>query len=85
MEKQTLRAFRGKANIPCRGKPFSRSLLGAKRTCLEEPPCVVGADDPDERAKAAQHLLRKMLAAGVSRYEPDPLTALRRAKRRRTG
>jgi hypothetical protein len=32
MEKQTLRAFRGKANIPCRGKPFSRSLLGVKRT-----------------------------------------------------
>ena len=48
----------------------------------ESPPCHADEDDPDERDKKAQHLLRKMLAAGVSRYDPDPLTALAGAKRR---
>src|SRR5262249_18190397 len=31
----------------------------------------------------AIRLLRRMLAAGISRYEPDPLTALAAAKKRR--
>jgi|RhiMetdeSRZDD1v2_1073273.scaffolds.fasta_scaffold499287_2 hypothetical protein len=48
----------------------------------QSPPSSVDEDDPDERDKRAQQLLRKMLAAGVSRYEPDPLKALQ-AKRRR--
>lgn len=43
------------------------------------PPCVASADDPDERDKDAQKLLRKMLAAGVSRYHPNPMAALRRS------
>lgn len=45
----------------------------------EESPCVVDEDDPEERDKQAQHLLRQMLAAGVSRYDPDPLAALEAA------
>ena len=48
----------------------------------QDPPCIADEDDPDERDKKAQHLLRKMLAAGVSRYNPDPLKALAGAKRR---
>ena len=48
----------------------------------QEPPCVADEDNPDEQDKKAQHLLRKMLAAGVSRYDPDPLKALAGAKRR---
>ena len=46
------------------------------------PPCVVDEENPNERDVAAQALLRKMLAAGVSRYEPDPMTALAAAKRK---
>jgi hypothetical protein len=38
----------------------------------EEPPCVCDEGDP---GKAAE-LLRRLLAAGLSRYEPDPLAAL---------
>ena len=45
------------------------------------PPCVASEDDPDERDKDAQKLLRKMLAACVSRYDPNPMAAL--AKNRR--
>jgi len=48
----------------------------------ESPPCHAAEDDSDPQDKAAQHLLRGMLAAGVSRYDPDPLTALRQANRR---
>jgi hypothetical protein len=43
------------------------------------------ANDEDEknpRDPDGQRLLRKMLAAGVSRYDPDPLKALAGAKRR---
>ena len=43
----------------------------------QDPPCVASADDPDERDKGAQKLLRKMLAAGLSRYHPDPMAALK--------
>ena len=50
----------------------------------ESPPCAPGD-------KAAAKLLRKMLAAGVSRYDPNPVAALlaaleeqRRAQRRKS-
>jgi hypothetical protein len=43
----------------------------------QSPPCIVDEDDPDEDDRDAQALLRQMLAAGVSRFEPDPLAALR--------
>jgi hypothetical protein len=49
----------------------------------ESPPCVEGEDDPNPHDKDAQKLLRQMLAAKISRYEPHPLEALRRAKRKR--
>jgi hypothetical protein len=47
------------------------------------PPCNEDEDDPDPYDRDAQKLLRQMLAAGVSRYEPDPLAALQQAKRKR--
>jgi hypothetical protein len=47
----------------------------------QEPPCVADEDDPDERDKQAQALLRRLLAAGLSRYEPNPLKALSKAAR----
>jgi hypothetical protein len=40
------------------------------------PPCECWEHDPDERDKDGQRLLRRMLAAGLSRFEPDPLAAL---------
>jgi hypothetical protein len=49
----------------------------------QEPPCVADADDPAERDKAAQKLLREMLALGVSRFHPDPLAAIEAAKQRK--
>ena len=48
----------------------------------QSPPCTEDEDDPTPHDKAAQTLLRRMLAAGVSRYDPDPLKALAGAKRR---
>lgn len=45
----------------------------------ESPPCVVD-EDGFERDPIAQTILRQMLGAGVSRYDPDPLKALARAR-----
>jgi hypothetical protein len=44
----------------------------------ETPPCSESAveDEPKPFDPAAQALLRKMLKAGLSRYEPDPIGAL---------
>jgi hypothetical protein len=47
----------------------------------ETPPCHADEDDSDPQDKAAQHLLRRMLAAKISRFDPDPLKALRQASR----
>src|SRR5215831_7022621 len=44
-------------------------------------PCSVDENDPDERDKDAQKLLRQMLQAGISRYEPDPMQALKARRR----
>jgi hypothetical protein len=49
----------------------------------QEPPCVEDEDDPDPRDPDAQKLLRELLQAGISRFEPDPIAALQRVKRRR--
>jgi hypothetical protein len=49
----------------------------------ESPPCHADEDNSDPQDKAAQHLLRRMLTAGVSRFDPDPLAALRQASRRK--
>ena len=40
----------------------------------QSPPCAVIAGDP--RDQDAADLLRRMLAAGLSEFEPDPLKAL---------
>ena len=49
----------------------------------EEPPCVCDDHDANERDKNGQALLRLLLAAGLSRYEPDPLGALANAETRK--
>jgi hypothetical protein len=49
----------------------------------EEPPCVVDENDPNERAKDAQKLLRRMLALGISRWHHDPLAAIEAAEQKR--
>jgi hypothetical protein len=47
----------------------------------QSPPCTEDEDDPAPRNRAAQTLLRRMLRAGISRFDPDPLRALAGAKR----
>src|SRR5262245_44236046 len=49
----------------------------------QHPPCWANEHDPHPPDKAAQHLLRQLLRAGLSRYEPDPMAALAAAKKRR--
>jgi hypothetical protein len=55
----------------------------------QSPPAHIdeNADEPEnperEPDTAARKLLRRMLRAGVSRFDPDPLTALQRAAKRR--
>ena len=50
----------------------------------QQPPADVDEDDDGDNINAdAVALLRKMLAAGLSRYEPDPLTALAAAAKRK--
>jgi hypothetical protein len=50
------------------------------------PPCAVAVDDVDEPGyehrgiRQSAELLRRMLAIGLSRFEPDPESALRRAE-----
>jgi hypothetical protein len=46
----------------------------------QDPPCVIDLDDVDENNEQGAALLRRMLAAGVSRYDPDPMRALERAE-----
>lgn len=54
----------------------------------QTPPCWVddiegilaGGDDGEMGCYAAARLLKRLLAAGLSRYEPDPIGALKRAK-----
>ena len=46
----------------------------------DTPPCGVSEDDDGESNADAVKLLRKMLAAGVSRFHPDPLAAIEAAK-----
>ena len=45
----------------------------------ENPPCGVDEGDDDPRDATGRKLLRRMLAAGLSRFEPDPLAALAEA------
>jgi hypothetical protein len=61
---------------------YSAQCAALRLKPWQEPPCVVSEDDPNERDKSAQELLRRMLAAGVSRYDRDPLAALAVAERK---
>ena len=47
----------------------------------QSPPCDVAEDATSPREVAPAELLRRMLAAGVSRWHPDPLAALAKAGR----
>lgn len=64
-----------------RGGDVCRVLLpdpGVEFDPWQEPPCCAGPAkhcDPD-----ARKLLEQMLAAGVSRWHPDPMAALAEAK-----
>lgn len=49
----------------------------------QSPPAHCDEDDPYEQDKAGQKLLRQMLAAKISRYEPNPIAALKRKRRKR--
>jgi hypothetical protein len=50
----------------------------------QSPPCWADEDerDPRENFADAQKLLRRMLAAGLSRFEPQPLEALSKAAKK---
>src|SRR5262245_42990329 len=45
------------------------------------PPCVCDEADPNERDKQGQTLLKRMLAARISRYDPDPLAELEKKQK----
>ena len=49
----------------------------------QSPPCHADEDDANPRDEKARALLRRMLRAGVSRYDPDPMAALERKPKRR--
>ena len=46
----------------------------------QQPPCNIDPDSFAPSEAAAAELLRHMLAAGVSRFHPDPLAALAKAE-----
>ena len=46
----------------------------------QDAPCHADEDDQHPQDRDAQRFLRKMLAAGISRYEPDPMAAFERAR-----
>src|SRR5262249_14266212 len=65
---------------------FASHCCQFRALCLkpwQSPPSSVDENDLDEEDKAARDLLRKMLAAGVSRYDPDPLKALKSRLRKK--
>ena len=79
-----------------RSEPWLEVAKFAAQRCQEDalhlkpwecwPPCVVAVDDVDRRGYAhrgigkSAALLRRMLAAGLSRYEPDVINALARVE-----
>jgi hypothetical protein len=48
----------------------------------QEPPMEADEDNPDDRDPKARRLLIRMLAAGVSRFDPDPMKALKKKCRK---
>ena len=66
-------------SLGCKPWQLPPVLISDVKAALREPP-----DDPHQ-AHGAALLLKQMLDAGVSRYDPDPLNALAQAKAARTG
>jgi hypothetical protein len=58
---------------------YSCQMINLKLKPWEFPPCWVEPADREHRQAAK--LLREMLALGISRFHPDPLTAITEAKR----
>jgi hypothetical protein len=50
----------------------------------QSPPCAVDENDTDERRADAVQLLQRMLANGISAFDPDPLAALRKCRPKRS-
>jgi hypothetical protein len=49
----------------------------------EDPPSSIGEDeDEDVHNQVGRKVLQQLLAAGLSRYEPDPMAALAKTKRK---
>ena len=63
---------------------MSCQIRALKLQPWELPPCVVYADDveknPHLSAKAAYAMLQRMLAAGLSRFDPTPVQSLARVE-----
>jgi hypothetical protein len=60
---------------------FAASIVQTRSLGLrpwERAPCNVSEDDlsDDPQVRKAQSLLRKMLAGGLSRFDPDPMRVL---------
>jgi hypothetical protein len=59
---------------------YNCQIRALKLRPWEDPPCYGDIDRAQDRAA---ELLRKMLAAGISRWEPNPTKALRERRKRR--
>ena len=77
-----LRAGQTWAAVAC-SAAYNTQITSLRLRPWQDPPCVVDEDDPEEHDRQAQMLLRQMLKAGLSRYEPDPRIALLKKKRAR--
>jgi hypothetical protein len=100
IDRERNKACRQQIDDKLRTEPWLRVAKFAAQRCQEIalhlqpwecwPPCVVSIDEVDtpgyEHRGVSQSaaLLRRMLAAGLSRYEPDPINALARAEAART-
>ena len=65
---------------------FAAGCMQAENLRLKpwrSPPADGDEDDPSPRDRDAASLLKALLAAGLSRFEPDPLAALAAKRRRR--
>jgi hypothetical protein len=55
---------------------FHRQIQVLNLHPWQSPPCHIDLDEIGENDAEGAELLKRMLAAGVSRYHPDPLGAL---------
>ena len=64
---------------------YSCQMKSLRLKSWELPPCEVRVDNTDPECAYAAKLLRRLLAAGLSRYEPDPVSALQAVEARARG